>query len=51
MSLTGPEAVCTVSGLRFSNMFNHLFLIFLILLDCSVTFTWTLLALFLVPEV
>ena len=41
MSPTGPEAVCTVSGVRFSNMFTQLFLIFLFLLDGSVTFTLT----------
>ena len=41
MSPTGPEAVCTVSGVRFSNMFTQLFLIFLFLLDVSVTFTLT----------
>ena len=45
MSPTGPEAVCTVSRVRFSNMFTQLFLIFLFLLDGSVTFMWTSLAL------
>ena len=33
MSLTGPEAVATVSGVRFNNIFTQLFLIFLFLLD------------------
>ena len=37
MSPTGPEVVFIVKGVKFSNIFTHLFLRFLFLLDISVT--------------